>query len=250
MTPMIGAELLKLRRRRPVMILAGLLSLGAVLAFQVYAQVRHATTSTPQVFGPAGGEAGMSELLKMQGLYFGAIASILIGTEAGTSDLAAGVFGDLVATGRSRLALYWVRLPAALIVSLGFTLVAYAAGVTGLFAYADGLATPTVGQILQGLGWVLLANAAITALALGVGSFTGSRALTLTAVIGWETIGTQLVTREVPEAKFILNTGLGALAPSQLTPGRIGEVAAIGVIAAWTAIPALAGAWRTARQDA
>jgi hypothetical protein len=36
----------------------------------------------------------------------------------------------------------------------------------------------------------------------------------------------------------------------QLTPGRIGEVAAIAVIAVWTVIPALAGAWRTARQDA
>lgn len=39
-------------------------------------------------------------------------------------------------------------------------------------------------QILQGLGRALLAKAAMTALALGVGSVTGSRALTLTAVIG------------------------------------------------------------------
>ncbi|HEY2055985.1 MAG TPA: hypothetical protein VGH14_18780 [Solirubrobacterales bacterium] len=245
---MIRAELLKLRRRRPAMILVAVLTGGAVLAFQAYTQLRHG--SHPQEVGPVGGEAGMGELLKMQGLYFGAIASILIGTEAATADLAAGVFRDLVATGRSRLALFWVRLPAALIISLAFTIMAYALGVAGLFAYADGLATPTVGQIVEGLGWVLLANAAITALALGVGSVTGSRALTLTGLIGWQTIGSQLIIHDVPNPTFLLNVGLSAAAPLQLVPVQIGTAAAVVVIAGWTAIPTLAGAWRTSRQDA
>jgi hypothetical protein len=250
MSAMIRAELLKLHRRRPVMALVALLSIGAVVAFQAYTQVRHATTTTPQIFGPAGGEAGMGQLLKMEGLYFGAIASILIGTEAGTADLASGVFRDLVATGRSRSALFWVRLPAALIASLAFALVAYALGVTGLFVYADGLATPTTGQILEGLGWVVLAGAAMTAAALGVGSFTGSRALTLTVVIGWQTIGTQLIIREVPDPRFLLDTGLGGVAPLRLVPVGIGVPAAVVVICAWAILPTFAGAWRTARQDA
>lgn len=250
MNAMIRAELLKLRRQRPLMALAAVLSVGAVAALQAYLQIRHATTSSPQIFGPAGGEANMPQLLKMQGLYFGAIASILIGAEAGTADLASGVFRDLVATGRSRLTLFWVRLPAALIVSLSFTLVAFALGVTGLFVYADGLATPTAGQILEGLGWVLLANAAVTALALGAGSLTGSRALALTAVIGWQTIGTQLIMREVPSPQFLLSTGLGRLAPLHLVPARMGALAAVAVITAWALVPALAGAARTSRQDA
>jgi hypothetical protein len=250
MTAMISAELLKLRRQRPLMALAGLLSVGAVVAFQAYLQVRHATTSSPQIFGPAGGEAGMTHLLKMQGLYFGLIASILIGAEAGTADLASGVFRDLVATGRSRVTLFWVRLPAVLIVSLAFTAVAYALGVTGLFIYADRLATPTAGQILQGFGWVLLANGAVSALALGAGSLTGSRALTLTAVIGWQTIGTELIMHEVRNPQFLLSVGLGRLAPVSLLPARIGELTAVAVIAAWVLLPALAGAWRTATQDA
>ena len=188
MTAMIRAELLKLRRQRPVMALAVVLSAGAVVAFQAYIQIRHATTTSPQVFGPAGGEAGMDQLLKMQGIYFGGLAAILVGAEAGTADLTSGVFRDLVATGRSRLTLFWVRLPAALIVSLGFTALAYVLGVIGLFVYADGLMTPSSGQILDGLAWVLLANGAQTALALGLGCLTGSRALTLTALIGWQTV--------------------------------------------------------------
>lgn len=250
MTAMIRAELLKLRRQRPLMALAAVLSVGAVTAFQAYLQVRHATTSSPRTVGPAGGEAGMDQLLKMQGLYFGAIASILIGAEAGTSDLASGVFRDLVATGRSRLTLFWVRMPAALIISISLTLAAYALGVLGLFIYADGLATPTAGQILSGLGWVLLANSTVTVLALGAGSVTGSRAVTLTAVIGWQTIGTQLLMREIPNPQFLLGTALGRLAPLHLVPARMGVLTALAVIAAWALLPTLAGARQTARQDA
>jgi hypothetical protein len=247
---LLRAELLKLRRHRPLIALAAVLSTGAVVAFQAFLQIRHATTSSPQINGPAGGEAGMTQLLKMQGLYFGAIASILIGAEAGTADLASGVFRDLVATGRSRLTLFWVRLPAALIISLSFTMVAYALGVAGLFFYADGLIGPTGSQILEGLGWVLLANGAVTALALGVGSLTGSRALTLTAVVGWQTIGTLLLMREIPNPQFLLNTALGRLSPLSLVPARMGELTALAVIAAWGLVPTLAGARRTGRQDA
>lgn len=247
MTAMIRAELLKLRRQRALMALAAVLSAGAVVAFQAYLQLRHGSAS--DVPGPVGGEAGMERLLKMQGLYFGAIASILVGAEAGTADLASGVFRDLVATGRSRLTLFWVRLPAALTLSLSFTMAGYALGVAGLFAYADGSAAPTAVQILQGLGWVLLANAAMTALALGVGSLTASRGLTLTVVIGWQTIGSELIIREVPHPDFLLNTGLARLAPADLLTARIGAVAAVAVIAAWALVPTLAGARRTATQD-
>lgn len=250
MRALLRVELLKLRRQRPLMAAVGLLSAGAVVGFQAFLQIRHATTSSPHVFGPAGGEAGMGQLLKMQGLYFGAIASILVGAEAGTADLASGVFRDLAATGRSRLTLFWVRLPAALIVSLGFTLVAFGLGVGGLFVYADGLSTPSAVQILQGLGWVLLANGAMTALALGVGSLTGSRALTLTGVIGWQTVGTELIIREIPKPEFLLNTALSRLAPLNLLPARMGELTALAVIAAWALASTLAGVRRTARQDA
>jgi hypothetical protein len=41
-----------------------------------------------------------------------------------------------------------------------------------------------VAQIAQSAGWLGLSDAAIVAFAVGVGSLSGSRALTLTAVIG------------------------------------------------------------------
>lgn len=250
MTVMIRAELLKLRRQRPVMALALVLSAGAVIAFQAYIQIRHATTTNPQVFGPAGGEAGMDQLLKMQGIYFGALAAILIGAEAGTTDLTSGVFRDLVATGRSRLTLFWVRLPAALILTAGFTALAYMLGVIGLFVYADGLMTPSATQILDGLGWVLLANGAVTALALGLGCLTGSRTLTLTGLIGWQTIGQLLLVHEIRNPSFLLSTGLARFAPTPVTQAHLSEPAAAAVTAAWILLPLLAGARRTLTQDA
>ena len=57
--------------------------------------------------------------------------------------------------------------------------------------FADGSATPGLGLILQGAGWIALANIAVVTFAVGVGSLSGSRAVTLTAVIGWQAIATQ-----------------------------------------------------------
>ena len=62
----------------------------------------------------------------MIALFFGPLAALLIGVEAGTGDAAAGVFRDLVVTGRSRLALFATRVPAALAVTVAMMLGAYA----------------------------------------------------------------------------------------------------------------------------
>ena len=60
-----------------------------------------------------------------------------------------------------------------------------------------GTPTPSLGLIMQGGGWIALANVVVTALAVGVGSLTGSRALTLTAVIGWQAIVTNILVNVV-----------------------------------------------------
>ena len=59
-------------------------------------------------------------------MFFGPLAAILIGVEAGAGDASAGVFRDLVATGRSRLALFASRVPAALALCWLVVLIGYA----------------------------------------------------------------------------------------------------------------------------
>ena len=248
---MFSAEVLKLRRQRALMAFAGLLSVGVVVLFMSYVQIRHASNAQ---YAPAGGVNGFQHLLLALGEYFGALAAILIGTEAGTADLSSGVFRDLVATGRSRLALFAVRVPAAIAVTLVFSALAYGVGLAATFLFAGGSPTPSLGVVLQGAAWIGLANSLLAALAVGIGSVTGSRGITLTALIGWELVATPILlnitslgsVRDLP-----LSAALGQLAPYNARTGVTMSIAtAVAVLLGWTILPAMLGAWRTRRRDA
>jgi hypothetical protein len=91
-------------------------------------------------------------------------------------------------------------------------------------------------------------------LAVGVGSLTGSRTLTLTAVIGWSTVATQLLLNlgSLGSARDgLLTAALNQLIPVdrplQIT---MATGVAVAVVATWALIPAAIGAWRTATRDA
>jgi hypothetical protein len=258
--PMIAADILKLRRHRPTMATAAALSVGVTGLYLAVILARHN--------GRLPGAQTLGDGTSLMGLYFGSFAAILIGTEAGTIDLAAGVFRDLAATGRSRAALFLTRIPAAVAVALAFTLGGFFLTVAAAFAFHGSTPAPGLGLIAASGGWVALATAVVTALAVGVGSLTGSRAVTLTAIIGWQTIASGML---------YLATFLGAardlvlvFAVSRFLPGpAIGTranpgstnalnnlklpmpaVVAILVILGWLVVPAVAGAWRTRNREA
>ncbi len=249
---MFGAEVLKLRRQRALMAAAGFLSIGVVVIFMGYLQVRH--TVDPSRYGPAGGLEGFKHLLRALGMFFAILISALIGTEAGTADAASGVFRDLVATGRSRTALFLVRVPAAVAVTITLSAIAYALGLLGTFAFAGGHPTPSAGLVLQGAGWIALADVVMTTLAVGVGALTGSRALTLIAVIGFEAVVTPLLINvsSLGAARDVLLTpALGQLVPLGSGLGVVMATGvAVAVLAGWTLIPLLLGTWRTNTRDA
>ncbi len=249
---MFAAEVLKLRRNPGLMAFAFFLSVVSVGLFFGYNAVQHA--ASPSQHGPAGGVDSFQRAVKFLGLLFGTLTSILIGAEAGTADLSSGVFRDLVATGRSRTALFFARIPAALAVTLGFTAAGFAVALVSAFVFSGSLATPTMTEILQSAGWLVLANAILVTLAVGVGSLTGSRALTLTAVIGWQAVATQLLLNasSLGSARDALLTGaLGHLFPyGNLSGLTMATGVAAAVLAVWLVVPALVGTWRTQTQDA
>ncbi|HLY48803.1 MAG TPA: hypothetical protein VKR21_06355 [Solirubrobacteraceae bacterium] len=249
---MFIAELLKLRRQRAVMAVGTFLSVGVVVIFMGYLQLRHA--SNPAKYGPAGGLEAFKHLLRALGYFFGVLLATLIGAEAGTTDASSGVFRDLVATGRSRLALFFVRVPAAVALTLALSAVAYGLGVLATFAFAGGRPTPSVSLVLQGAGWIALADVAMSTLAVGIGALTGSRAVTLISLVGLQAIVTPLLVNvgSLGAARdVLLNPALGQLVPYG---GGLGVAMATGVAVAvvvgWTAIPAAIGAWRTNTRDA
>jgi ABC-type transport system involved in multi-copper enzyme maturation permease subunit len=249
---MFSAEVLKLRRQRPLMAFAALLTIGVVVIFMGYLAIRHA--SSPLKYPPAGGLDGFDHVLRALGLYFGGLTAILIGTEAGTADLSSGVFRDLVATGRSRWTLFAVRVPAAVAVTLAFSAAAFLLGLVATFLFAGGNPTPSLSLVLQGAGWIVLANSILAALAVGVGSLTGSRGVTLTALIGWELVASPIilnVTSLGGVRGVLLNSALGHLSPTTNFAGvAMSTAAAVAVLAGWAVLPALAGARRTVRRDA
>jgi hypothetical protein len=249
---MIGAELLKLRRHRPLMAFSLFLSVIVLVLFFGYNAIQHA--SDPLKYAPAGGTHAFDRAVRVLGLFFGSLTAVLIGSEAGTTDLSSGVFRDLVATGRSRLALFFVRAPAAIVLTLAFSAAGYLIATVATFVFAGSLPTPSAGVILQAAAWIALANALIVILAVGVGSLTGSRALTLTAVIGWQAVATPLLSNvgSLGSARDgLLSPALGALMP---VSGGFNFTMATGVavvvVIAWAAVSLVVGALRTRVRDA
>jgi hypothetical protein len=257
---MIAADILKLRRHRPTMTVAALLSVGITLLYLAVIVVRHN--------GQLPGTRTLSDGTSLMGLYFGSFAAILIGTEAGTIDQANGVFRDLAATGRSRTVLFLTRIPAAVGVALAFTLSGFAITVIAAFAFHGSAPAPGVSVTLDSAGWVVLSTAVITSLAVGVGSSTRSRSITLVAIIGWQTIATGMLylasflggARDlvllISLCRFLPGQAIGSHAhpgsTNELTNYKLAMPAgvAILVILAWSVIPAIVGAWRTRTRDA
>jgi hypothetical protein len=100
----------------------------------------------------------------------------------------------------------------------------------------------------------VLANAVMAGLAVGVGSLTGSRGLTLTAVIGWVTIVTQLLLNATSLGSVrdgLLTASLSQIAPiPRGIPFIIGTGVAVAIVVAWAVVPTAVGAWRTRTRDA
>ena len=120
---LIGAKILELRKRRALMILTLLFTLGVPalvlgvrLVFHLVDPGRFGPASSPSIFGAL--SATLAE--------FSFIIAATVGATVGTTDLADGVFRHLVITGRSRLALYLARVPAGLAILLPLVGVAFA----------------------------------------------------------------------------------------------------------------------------
>jgi ABC-type transport system involved in multi-copper enzyme maturation permease subunit len=250
---MIGAEFLKLRKRRGVIAWALVLACGSVLLFTGYRAIRH---GSDPLTDPAGGVHGFMHNLELLGFFMAPLAAIMIGAEAGSSDRANGVFRDLVVTGRSRLSLFLVRVPGALMVTVLVTALAFAIAVAGSFVFAAGTPTPGAAYIGKAAAWVLLANGALCVVATGLASLISSRTATVTALIGWQLVASPLLlqTSSLGKSRYALLDG----AFSQIKPGpRGGEpvihmsiAAVVLCIALWLAVTAALGAWRTVTQDA
>jgi ABC-type transport system involved in multi-copper enzyme maturation permease subunit len=253
---MFDADVLKLRKKRGTLAWVLVLALLPLLILFTVKAIQH--SSTPQKYGPAGGIPGFIDGLRLLCAFFGPLAAVLVGVEAGTGDASAGVFRDLVVTGRSRAALFASRVPAALAVCWSVMTVGYALVLAGTFAFAANLSTPGAALILNGYAFTLLATGVVCVVAVGFASLTTSKPAAITALIGWQLVASPLIANisSLGSARDgVLSQALAHFSPVHIGGDRGANVTmsqgtAATVVVLWLAVFLALGAWRTRRMDA
>jgi ABC-type transport system involved in multi-copper enzyme maturation permease subunit len=251
---MFDADLLKLRKKRGTLVWVLVLALAPVAVLFTVKAIQH--SSNPVKYGPAGGTEGFSDGMRLLCLFFGPLAAVLVGVEAGIGDSSAGVFRDLVVTGRSRLALFASRIPAALAVCWTVMVVGYGLVLLASFAFASNLPTPDLALVLNGLGFTLLATGVVCVVAVGFASLTTSKPAAITALIGWQLVASPLIANISSLGKgrdAILSQAIVHFSPVHVgdrgASVTMGQGTALLVLAAWLAAFLALGAWRTRTMD-
>ncbi len=122
--PMIQAKFHELRRRRGLMIAMAVVTIGIPVVYFAIRLIEHA--AAPHTYGPAGGYDQFGGVIVGALYVLGFIVAATLGTAAGSADLSEGMFRHLVITGRSRLALYFARIPAALAIAVSMVTAGFA----------------------------------------------------------------------------------------------------------------------------
>ncbi|CAN5270463.1 hypothetical protein BH18ACT14_BH18ACT14_08150 [soil metagenome] len=253
---LITAEILKLRKRRGLLWSSIALVIGPQLVADTVLAALHA--ADPAKYDPAGGVDNLTGGVDVL-LTLGVVAAIMIGAPAGAGDLNAGVFRELVATGRSRIQLFLVRIPGGLALVLPLAALSFAGSAIACVLLAGNLEPPSPSVLVKTGLWVLLGFTLQFALALGLASLVGSRSITIGVVLAWQLVVVHLLasfTKLGMAREFLSIPAFDRLAPGPLANnGGSGDiamsvVAAVAVLVGWLLVPLVVGAWRTASRDA
>jgi len=251
---LVSAEFLKLRKRRGLVLSTLVLTVAPMIVAYVVLAILHA--AEPAKYGPPGSLENFSGSMEVL-TQLSAVAAILVGATLGAGDLGAGVFRELVVTGRSRLALYSARVPAGLALLLPLVGGAFAITAAAATVLAGSSEAPSGSLLAHAAGWLALVTAPSFTLALGVSSLLGSRGTSIGILLGWQLVAMPLLVQvgalgDLREA--FVDAATQRLAPAALVGGGVAVPMSLGaavvVLFAWMALPLAAGAWRTCTRDA
>ncbi len=248
---LVRAEILKLRRRRGTMIWAALLTIGAVVIAEVVLLSLHA--ANPARHGAAGGEENLKNMLFLLG-GLGNVGAILIGSAAGSQDVSAGVFRDLVVTGRPRRTLFSVRVPGALAVFLPLVAVGYGIAVASAYAFAGSKPQPTGSDVWHFAAYLVALCGIDIVLAIGLAAFASSRVV-VSVLIAWNAIVSHLLMtiHSLGGARTFIDVAAAEhFLPAEVDTNAIamGTATACLVLVGWAVVFLTAGRLWTERRDA
>jgi ABC-type transport system involved in multi-copper enzyme maturation permease subunit len=241
MTRLIRADLLKLRRRRGMVALIAGFALGAVLIYYGAGLIMGERMGGAGHFGDATGVLAL----------IASVIGVIAGATAGGADVESGVYRDLVATGRSRTALFFSRVPAAWILVLGA--LAAALAVAALLAWTlPGDSGPGASAAWHGGVQVLATGALTAAVCVGLAALTGSRGPVMGVALAFQ-LGVAPLLAELDvlgDARLAIPSV--ALARLDTADGLVAHLAlpgAIAILLAWAAAGLGAGLWRARTQE-
>jgi hypothetical protein len=214
---LIAADILKLRRRRGMLALTLLGTLGIVALVFAVTTIQHATN--PGKYGPAGGLETYRDAIGVVGLL-ALVAGVIVGGTAGTQDIESGVFRDLAATGRSRTALFLSRV---------------------------------AGTLIAGTARVLAAGALSTAVAVGISAVVGSRGPVIGILLAFF-LGISPLLQAIAflgnTRQLVPEVAIDRIGDLSTPPGlHVALGTAIAVVLGWIAVSLAAGAWRTKTRE-
>lgn len=253
---LIGADLLKLRRRRGLVIVVGLLTIGVILVTYGVMEILHLVNSAKH--GPAGGVMNLGHGMFVVAAL-GGVAAAIVGSSSGAGDLDAGVYRDLVVTGRSRLSLYLSRIAGGLVFLLPLVAVSYALAAVAAVVFAGREPMPSLHLMVTGGLWALLEVTFYYLLSVAISCLLAAR-YTVGIVLALRLAVTPLLASI--SALGIVRELLPGVAMQALQPAGFGDAArqgpvigmSIGAIAlvlvAWTMIALAIGGWRDTTRDA
>jgi hypothetical protein len=254
---LIDADLLRLRRRRGLVVVTALLTVGAMAVTYGVIELLHVLD--PAKHGPAGGIVNLGHgAFVAAGL--GAVAAAIVGTTAGGGDLEAGVYRELVVTGRSRIALFASRVPAGLAFLLPFVAAGYALAAVATVVFAGSNPVPGVHLLVTTGLWVLVEVAFYYLLAVGLVCLIGSRSYAIGILLAWRLALTPILASI--SALGVVRELVPGVALQTLTPAALGNaarqgpavpmstLAIAGVLVAWVVALLAAGAVRDVTRDA
>jgi hypothetical protein len=244
---LIRAEILKLRTRTGLMVAVGVLTLVAVAGYYAVVIALHA--ANPDAHAAAGGLDSFDNAMGILGMS-AAVAGVLVGATAGGADIEAGVYRDLVATGRSRTALFSARVPGAWAIVVP-PLVASIAVAAVLSCTLHGpTAGPTVSDIVSDGGAALIAGMLLAACCVGLSGLTGSRGMVIGVALAFQLGVSPLLGQlsVIGDARYAIPSVSIARISGEITD-ELALVTAVAIVLAWAAACLGAGLWRARTQE-
>jgi hypothetical protein len=254
---LVTADLLKLRRRRGLAVVVGLLTLGAVAITYSVLEILHLID--PTTHEAAGGIENLG-LATFIVTVLGSVAAAIVGSLAGAGDLDAGVYRDLVITGRSRVSLLLSRIPAGLAYLLPLVAAAcvLAAGASVVFASSGPI--PDARLMTLGGLWTVLEVTFYYLLAIAIACLIGSRSYTIGVVLALRFPITALLASisSLGDARGLVpGVAIRSLAPAGFGDSlrqpplvSMSAAATAAVLLVWVLAALGLGGWRDATRDA